>query len=264
MTRSIAIPQDIQRLESQWLAWLSYLSTGLALEDDMLPFSVHGRPTPKAINATEHLRLVFDATVRHTAAHVFGRPNATIESAGYYDRFCVPVSAGGDRNDPTHVARARRFSPIELYSAIVTDHLGEHLGRADKADLARSVSSLIDEDEAIETRSGCAVLTVAALSRRHSYGGAFYYESDPLRDALPALVSILTDHLSRPGYLPDAEAALEALFQYHNSRVESRQRLVLTPDLTLIFYQRKIELLIPLEVARRLNSFLSEWTADAA
>jgi hypothetical protein len=269
-----SIPVDIQRMETQWIAWLNYVAAGLAIEDDALPFHVHARRPPRPIDAAVKVAEMFEAAIKRVAVNLFGRPEARLDPAPYFQQFCAAASeiagtAPGshleyDAFSPTHISRARMFSPIALYHAIVADHFGGHLDRVNKADLARSVSALFGKNEAIQTRSGCAVLTVGALSKRHSYDTAFYYTSDPLRDHLPALVSILTDHLSRPGYLPDAEAARKALFQYHTSRVETRQRLVLTPDLTLVFYQRKIELLIPLDVAHRLNAFLSEWMPETA
>jgi hypothetical protein len=76
---------------------------------------------------------------------------------------------------------------------------------------------------------------------------------------LSPLIAILTHHLDRAGYLPGASEALRAAFSCGRDGIQSRSRLPLTPDVTLVFFAKKIEFLIAADVANRLNAFLGEW-----
>lgn len=272
------VPESIRLLEGQWFAWLDFLEVRLSQDFERLPFSTMGRERPFPINAADAVRSMFAETVRIASVDLSCVEGFTLDADHYFDRFCGPdvsTTASADRNhdrdidDMQHIARARTFSPVAVYRAIAADHTLSRVEELVKQALAQSLHVAFRLDSApVVMRAGHAVLSMSAWTDNNRYGkGGFVYScstEQSLSSRLRPLVLLLTDYLDRPGYLPGTPEALQLAFRGSSvsGGFESRQSLSLTPDVAVVFYKAKIEILIKADVAGRMNAFLGEWLAS--
>lgn len=268
---SSPVPPNIARLERQWLKWLDHFAQSVDLERDALPHSIVADLPAHPIKAADAVGPMFEATVALAAA-ALGAEGLSIDEAPYLARFCgrtVSATFGSDRfaprsiEDKNHIARARTFSPVAVYRAIAADYGPERVSVLKNETLARTIYAAFSMGhQPVLIRAGNAVLALKTWSEKTSYRPGIHYSwsfQSSLGHALEPLIEALTGPLGRPGYLPGAQAALQDVFSYATPGVESRSRLALTPDVTLVFYSKKIEVLIGRDVALQLNAYLGEW-----
>ncbi|OJY94371.1 MAG: hypothetical protein BGP25_05115 [Lysobacterales bacterium 63-13] len=275
MTASVpaSVPASIQRLESHWQLWLNRLESCIELDLSALPASIkHVRQFP--ISAADAVEEVFSECCRLAADVLSNNGRLTIDTAPYLQRFCdSSVSTTIDRyrgrrdiDDMAHISRARTFSPIAVYRAIAADYPAERVSAIEAAALAHAVfSGLSLRHQALVTRGQYTVLTKRVTSEKRRFGGGLTYDYGDGRGiigAIDSLVSVLVQWLERPGYLEDARSILESAFTYSGPGIESRARLPITPDVAVVFYAKKVEILIQTNVAAGLNRFLSEWLPE--
>lgn len=266
------VPSSIERLENQWLGWLGFLETCLALEHDALPSDVVGQLPKYPIGAADAVGTVFETTVQLAVGALGKNGRLVIDSQLYFQRFCGPSASttlnrgswvGRDIHDFTHIERARTFSPVAVYRAIAADYTDERVAELENEAIALEIYRAFSLNRyPVSIKAGCAVLTLNAYSEKKyaSHGFSYCYNSErELESALDALVGVLETRLDRPGYLPDAKSSLQPMFGFASKGIASRTRLPITPDVTVVFYSQKFEVLLKADVAGRLNAFLGQW-----
>lgn len=274
MTDAPAVPASILRLEAQWQGWLAFLSTSLTLQRDALPHDlVRGIPQ-YPIDAADAVEAVFRECCRLATVALVKDGRFSFDSEPYFDRFCnATVSTTIDRHsgrrdiaDMEHITRARTFSPVSVYLAIASDYSSERVSMLENQALARAIHDGFSlSRQNVTMRAGCAVITMPAYSSAWSGKAGISYHSDSeagLISAVGAVVEALSTRLGRPGYLGGAQARLGSLLSYQGESVTSRLRLPVTPDITVVFYARKFEVLIRADAAAALNVFLGQWLTD--
>lgn len=267
-TTHTATPESIRLLDAQWNQWLDLLAQTVAFDGSALPDTLR-RTFPDRADAV--VRAIHDV-----AAHAI---NAIATSLSITGALKIPISAitphfdfGGfnysNAGEDHAIERARAFSPVALYHALSKDFPPERVRMRESTELANAIYRAfnLSSNTAMVRRSNAIVLTLPASSVGSDKGGFVYgsYCCERRYADILAPVRVLIGLLGLPGDLPQATALLSHTIL--KDRHHSRDRIVLSPDVALVLYKNKIEVLLSERGAAQLNAFLGEWATviDAA
>lgn len=266
-----SVPASIQALARRWMAWLSILEIGVTHEVGELPYDIRGNGSLFAVNAAEAIPHMLTETVRLSELELGFQREAGVDREHYFERFCSsPDVLDWHRHarhidDLGHIVRARRFDPIAVFEAIKADQTPEAIAAQNATALAESAFSLLGLGrQTMKFRAGRATLNFRAFSEPSFSGGRAYgcTTAGALEKTITALCDVLTSQ-GRPGYLDTANARARS-FALQSRTFKPRGRLMVTPDVELVFYSEKIEILLSAEAAAALNCFLGQWLPQQA